>query len=176
MELVHQLVTLYDQSKFKDVVEEARILANKYPDEFIIWNILGAAYKNLGRLENAIDAFNKVIKLNPSFAYGFNNLGTVLKELGRLNEAIDAFKKALLLKPDCADTLIDIGNTLQDMGKLEEAIEAYTKSIALNSTHPETYINMGIVLKKQGKVFSIYYLVSVNSFNISKYMVLLESI
>lgn len=152
MELVHQLVKLYDHGKFKDVIDEARILAKKYPDEFIIWNILGAAYKNLGRIENAFEAFNKVVKLNPYFVHGFNNLGTVLKEQGRLNEAVDAFKKALLLKPDCAETLIEIGNILQDMDKLEEAIEAYTKSISFNSKHPETYINMGIVLKKQGKL------------------------
>ena len=47
----------------------------QFPDAFIIWNILGAANKGLGRVEEASKAFMKVVKLNPTYADGYNNLG-----------------------------------------------------------------------------------------------------
>ena len=123
-EVTTQLVNLYNSGQLVATVEQARTLTDQYPKAFIIWNILGAAHKGLGKTFEASQAFKKVTKLNPTYADGFNNLGTTLKEQGKLEEAIEAYTKALAIKPDYAEAYNNMGNALKEQGKLEEAIEA----------------------------------------------------
>ena len=122
---INRLINLYNQGQLGAVVEQAKALTLQYPDAFLVWNILGAANKGLGRVEVASEAFKKVTKLNPTYADGFNNLGVTLQEQGKLDEAIQAYNKALSLKPDYAGAYNNMGNTLKDQGKLKEAMASY---------------------------------------------------
>lgn len=56
------------------------------------------AYNLGGDYESAVSDCKKAIRLNPSYAYAYNNLGVALEKLGRLDEAIVNFRKALSLK------------------------------------------------------------------------------
>ena len=151
-EEINQLITLYNQNQLTAAVRLATPLTEQYPEAFILWNILGAANKGLGKTLEAAQAFKRVIALNPNYADGFNNLGTVLKDQGKLQDAVEAFKKAISLKPDNADAYYNLGNTLKSQGKLNDAIKAYIKELAISPYHAETYNNMGITFKQQGKL------------------------
>ena len=148
--LLNKLVMLYNQGNFTTVVEQAQFLTKQYPGAFIIWNILGAAHKNLGQIELASEAFKKVTELNPNFADGFNNLGISLKDQEKIDKALEAFKKALLIKPDYAEVYNNIGNAFKYQNKFKEAIEAYEKAISLKPDYADAYNNMGVALKDKG--------------------------
>ncbi|MCP3689933.1 MAG: tetratricopeptide repeat protein, partial [Gammaproteobacteria bacterium] len=64
-EITNQLVNLYNQGQLVAALEQAQELVQQYPSAFIIWNIMGAAAAQTGRLEEAVDAFKKVTVLNP---------------------------------------------------------------------------------------------------------------
>ena len=115
---INQLIQLYNQGQLAAVVEQAQALTPKYPEALIIWNILGAANKGLGRVQGAFEAFKKVTELNPTYADGFNNLAVTLQEQGKLEEAIEAFNKALAIKPEYAEAYSNMGVTLKGQGKL----------------------------------------------------------
>ena len=83
-----ELIKLYNQGRFSNLIYEAKKLTNDHPEAFIIWNLLGAAYKSLERADEAIRSFKKVIELNPKYADGYNNLGVILQEQGNLDESI----------------------------------------------------------------------------------------
>ena len=97
------LINLYNQGQLSTAVKKAQALSQQYPEAFIVWNILGAAQKGLGRVFEASQAFQKVTDLNPNYADGFNNLGVTFQDQGKLEEAIEAYNKALSLKPDYAE-------------------------------------------------------------------------
>ena len=63
-ETIDHLVNLYNQGQFEAIVEQAQSLTTQYPQAFAIWNILGAANKGLGQIEEASEAFKKVTELN----------------------------------------------------------------------------------------------------------------
>ena len=149
---INELVDLYNQGQLAAVVKQAQALTVQYSEAFIIWNILGAANKGLGRVQAASEAFKKVTDLNPTYADGFNNFGVTLQEQGQLKEAIESYNKALSLKPDYAEALYNMGNALEDQGKLEEAIESYSKALSMKPDYAEAYNNMGNALKDQGKL------------------------
>jgi tetratricopeptide (TPR) repeat protein len=151
-EIINRLVNLYNQGELLDVVGQAQSLTEQYPEAFIIWNILGAAASQIGLLDKAIAAFQRVIAIKPDYAEAYNNMGNTLKDQGRLDEAVASFNKALSLKPDYVEAYSNMGIALEEQGKLEEAIASYNKALSLMPDYVEAYNNMGNALKDQGKL------------------------
>ena len=148
-EAINQLANLYNQGQLSAVVEQAQALTEQYPSAFIVWNILGAANKGLGRVGEAVRAFRKVTELNPTYADGFN-LGVALQEQGKLKEAIVSFNTALSIMPDYAEAYNNLGNALKRQSKLDEALVAYNKAITLKPDYASAFNNMATVLEEQG--------------------------
>jgi tetratricopeptide (TPR) repeat protein len=72
------------QDKYRLCAERAiYLLATSYPT-------LGS----LGKLDEALQAFEKAIELNPKLAMAWYNKGNTLKLLGRITEADADFAKA----------------------------------------------------------------------------------
>ena len=141
-ETEYELRVLYDQGQLEQVIAQAAIHIKRDPDAFVIWNFLGAAYKGLGKIEEAAEAFKKVTQLSPSHADGYGNLGIALRQQGKLEQAINAQRKALSLKPDFAEAYSNMGVILVEQGKLEEAIEAFKKAVTLKPDYAGAHAQM----------------------------------
>ncbi|MBR8832245.1 MAG: hypothetical protein N5P05_003497 [Chroococcopsis gigantea SAG 12.99] len=66
------------------------------------YNNLGGLLQILGDLQNSLQAYEAVVKIDPGFAMGYYNLGMALKNLGQLPRAIEAYEKAIELNPSYA--------------------------------------------------------------------------
>ena len=86
-----------------------------------------------GKLEEAIDHFQKALQLKPDIAEAHNNLGVVLAKIGKLDEAVEHYQEALQIRPDYAEARINLGNALRTLGKLDEAIEHYQKVLQIKA-------------------------------------------
>ncbi|HLH80058.1 MAG TPA: tetratricopeptide repeat protein, partial [Chthonomonas sp.] len=51
------------------------------------------------KLQEALDAFQHAIQLNPKFADAYNNLGVVYERLGKKDQALAAYRKAVEIDP-----------------------------------------------------------------------------
>ena len=151
-EAIEQLVRIYNTGRLELVIEKAQKLTKVYPEEFMVWNLLGAANAGLGKVVEASQAFKRVIEINPKFADGHNNFGLACQQLGRREEAIKAFTIALKLNPNYARAYNNLGNTLKEIGNLEEAIKVYKKALSLEPNYAAGYNNLGNTLKDQGKL------------------------
>jgi len=150
-EILHQLIALYNKGQIRSVIQECDRLTTEFPQSFLLWNLLGAAFKAQGKLEEAIAAYNKALLIKPDYAEAYNNMGNALTDQGKPDEAIAAFNKALLIKPEYAEAHNNMGNALTDQGKLEEAIAAYNKALLIKPEYAEAHNNMGNALRAQGK-------------------------
>ena len=151
-ETVDQLVNLYNQGQFSAVIEQAQDLTKQYPHTFVVWNILGVSRAQIGKLDEAIEAYNKSIALKPDYYEAYYNLGLAFKDQGKLEQALEAYNKSITLKPDYYEAYFNIGSIFHDQGKLDNAIEAYNKSIALKPDYAIAYSNMGLTFHDQGKL------------------------
>ena len=116
------------------------------------YNSLGNALQNKGKLEEAIEAYNKALILNPDHASAYNNKGVALQDQGKLDKAIDAYNKAISLKPNYAQCYNNMGNALKAQGKLEEAIVSYRNAFSLKPNHAEAHNNLSLTLLNSGKI------------------------
>ena len=149
-EAVSEPVSLYNQGQIPAVIKKAQALIEKYPNAFIVWNILGVSTAQIGMPDKAIEAYKKTISLKPDFAEPYYNMGNVLKNHGKLDEAVAAYNKAILLKSNYIKAYNNMGLVLQAQGKFDEAMEAHKKSISLMPNYAKAYLNIGNVLSDQG--------------------------
>ena len=56
---------------------------------------MGNALKDQGKLEEAIEAYNKALAIKPDYVDAYYNMGNALEEKHNLEEAIEAYNKAL---------------------------------------------------------------------------------
>ena len=147
---IQHLIKLYNQDQLGEVFEQTSTLTKQYPNSLVLWNLSGASAAQIGKLDEAIDAFKKAISIKPDYADAYNNMGNALKGQGKLEEAIEAYDKVLSIKPD-TEAYYNMGNALKEQRKLEEAVEAFKKAISIKPDYAAAYNNMGTTLKDQGK-------------------------
>ena len=75
----------------------------------------------LGRPEEAVSQFRKVIELQPDSAEARLNLGIVLADQYDLEGALDAFSRAVDLTPSSTAAHYNKGRALYDLGRGDEA-------------------------------------------------------
>jgi len=146
------LINFYNQQRYDEVYELSKKLITQYPRSVTLWNLLGAASKNLGKIDESIRSFKKVIELNPKYADGHNNLGVVLQEKGDLDESIKYFNKAMSLNPKYSQAYNNAGIVYQKKGKLSLAAKYTKKAIFLNPNYVEAYNNLATINQDQGKL------------------------
>ena len=80
----------------------------------------------------AINIYNKIIKLHRETPEAFYNLGLIYKSLNSFNESINAFKEVINIEPGNIGAYLLIGNIFLKLKKYENAIEFYEKGLSLN--------------------------------------------
>jgi predicted TPR repeat methyltransferase len=146
------LLEHYQQGQYFLAENLAEKLTQKYPDHPFGWKVLGAVFKQTGRLQEALIANQKAISSSTNDAQVYSNLGLTLQELGRLEEAETSYKKAIAIKSNFSEAYGNLGITLKELGKLEDAAASYSKAIAIKPEYAEAHNNLGNTLNKLGRL------------------------
>ena len=96
------------------------------------WYSKGCTLAELGKDEEALQAYNRAIDIKPDYSEAWNNKGITLVKLDKVEEALQAFDKAIAIKPDFYDAWYNKGIVLRPLGKAAEAQKAFRKAEQLN--------------------------------------------
>jgi uncharacterized protein (TIGR02466 family) len=149
---IQPLLNLLNSGQLPQVEMGARQLLNRYPNAFILHNVLGVALEGQGKFEAAAVTYRQALAIDSKVAEIHFNLGVVLGHLGKTDEAIASYRKTVALKPGLAVAYFNMGVVLQEQGRLEEAVTCYRRAVGIEPGFYEAYGNLGTVLKKQGRL------------------------
>src|SRR2546426_10880851 len=85
------------------------------------------AFRDQGRLEEAIASYQNAVALAPDFPAAHVNLGSALAQQGRHPEALACFRRALALEPELAGAWFNLGISAYQLGDLASAKAALAK-------------------------------------------------
>jgi len=101
------------------------------PDHAKGWSSYGSALFELERFEEALEAFERSIALQPT-AIGFSNAATTLYYLGRHRECVELYERAVALTPSDARAWGNLGSACRWMeGMQERSRETLDRAIVL---------------------------------------------
>ncbi len=110
-------------------VENWRNLANMNPDQLMLWVNLGNSLKNMGRIQEAKDAYLVAISLSPmSFALQ-NNIANLCLMDGDTAQAIIRYKAILSLDSTLVDIWLNLGVVHASAGRKNDARQAWAKGL-----------------------------------------------
>ncbi|HUJ71224.1 MAG TPA: tetratricopeptide repeat protein, partial [Verrucomicrobiae bacterium] len=104
------------------------------------------------RVPEAIQVFEKALRVEPDFADGHYNLGIALLQAGQVPEAIREYEYALRLKPDYADAHVNLGTALAKLGRTEDAFRHYKEALRINPGNAVAHYDVGSTLYRAGRV------------------------
>ena len=149
-EQIDELINLYNQGRFEEVLAKAKHLIDLFPKEVTLHNIQGVSNAALQRYDAAIDSYRQAIKINPYYPDSYSNMGSALKGKGYLDAAIDSYKQALKIKPDYAEAYYNMGISLHEKDDLDAAIKSYKQALKIKPNYAECYSNLGVAFQDKG--------------------------
>ncbi|MGD2096691.1 MAG: tetratricopeptide repeat protein [Desulfobacterales bacterium] len=92
----------------------------------------GVSSLNLNRPEEALESFNRAIRIDPTKADGYLGRANALNTLKRYEEALPDYNKALEIDPTLANAYVNRGSAYSHLGQYEKAIADYEKGLELD--------------------------------------------
>jgi tetratricopeptide (TPR) repeat protein len=128
-----------------------------------IWAGLGDAEYGLGQAQTgddrtkafdaAIDAYKKVLEINPNEAAIYNQLGNIYGAEKKIPEATDMLTKAAQLDPTmAAKAYYNMGANLVNSGNSDQAADFFQKAIAADPNYADAHYQLGICLMGKAAV------------------------
>jgi tetratricopeptide (TPR) repeat protein len=111
----------------------------------------GNEYLDSRHLSVALDYYDQAIKIDPNYAYAWNNKGIALRNLGKYDEAIECYDRAIKIDPNYAGPWNSKGWALSNLGKHKDAIECYDRAIKIDPNYADAWNNKGVSLRKIGQ-------------------------
>jgi tetratricopeptide (TPR) repeat protein len=117
-------------------------------DSFEDANLMQRAYDSLneGDIEDALQLYDEILKVNPTHIQALNYKGLALASLGHYEEAIQWYDKVLNIDPANVTALNNKGVALYNLGHYEEAMQWYDKVLNIDPNDRDAKYNKAIAL------------------------------
>jgi len=99
----------------------------------------------------AIEAYRKVLELNPDAAGALVNLGTIYYRQRKFAEAERYYRDAITADPAYPLAQFNLGNLYDEQGRTVEALDHYRKALHLNPQYSDAHFNLALLCERAGE-------------------------
>ncbi|MGP8201202.1 MAG: tetratricopeptide repeat protein [Limisphaerales bacterium] len=115
-------------------------------DNYLAHYNLALSYNKQGRLDEAIEQYQKTLQIQPDHAECHYSLGVALAQKGRLEEAITHYQQALQITPGNAKAHLNLGVAFVQKGRVAGAIAQFQQALRIEPANPEVLNNLAWLL------------------------------
>jgi tetratricopeptide (TPR) repeat protein len=146
--------TAVEQSKKNEhlaAIEELKLAIKEYPSFMLAFNELGVQYLKVNQPQNADDAFQAALKIEPDAFAVLINRGIANVMMERYGEAVPIFRKALKKNDQSAVGHYFLGQSLANLGLFDDAEKELLASLTLrNEEMKEAHRLLAIIYTSRG--------------------------
>lgn len=136
--------TCNDIGEYKRAGDNLKVASNLFPNNFDIWFHLGIANQNLDNDAQAIEYFNKAIKLKADNLQCYTERSKCYMKLDKFDEALADANKAISMDSKSSEAYLCRGVVHRLLEDYELAIRDYTSAVTYNPSNAIAYYNRGI--------------------------------
>ena len=117
-----------------------------------VWFQKGLELEETGApVEQAVEAYRKVLELNPSAAGALVNLGTIYYRQRKFADAEQYYKRAIEVDASYSLAQFNLGNLYDEQNRLKEALEHYRCALRLNPNYADAHFNLALLCERTGR-------------------------
>mgnify|MGYP001497227163 CR=1 FL=1 len=132
---------------YKEALTSIERLSQKFPDNYILYDIGGQCYYSLKQYELAIECYDESIKINPDNAYVLNYLAySWLERDYKIDSALQMLEKAYVLKSNDAYIIDSIGWAYYLVNDFTKAENFLKRAVELMPNDPVVIDHYGDIL------------------------------
>ncbi|MFQ5862422.1 MAG: tetratricopeptide repeat protein [Candidatus Brocadiales bacterium] len=146
----------YSDRRYQLAIEEFSMAAELAPGDAGAYEGLGRSYREIGKLDKAIEALEKGLALvppsqiSPTHAKLRNTKAVTYDMMGKYREAIVEYEKAIELDLTNDSYYNNMGFSYLLQKRVEESLSAFKKAIEINPDNKTTHSNLGYAYGLKG--------------------------
>lgn len=113
---INKVVALLRQDQGNEANKVCNEGLKRFPQNKTLWYNKGVALEKIGKVEEAVTAYQKTILLNPFYRNSYLQLGNICYKQELISQALMCYNMYLLLEPD-ADNAFNILKSINDIVK-----------------------------------------------------------
>ena len=143
-----EVMSLYSSSQMDEALKMVRLLIKKYPKEYLLFNICGACFSEIGSIELAIENFQKAISIKSDYAEAQYNLGVAYQKINQLDSATEFYQLAISSQHAYPTAHNNLGIIFLNKNQLDSAVKCFEWAIAYSPNYAEAHNNLGSALQE----------------------------
>lgn len=129
--------------RFDDALFHFRSIAESDDADDSVWTNIGHCLSRKGQTKEALEAFERAVKIRPD-AHNHYNLGDAYLAEGQPDRAVGPLKDAIRIDPDHALARYDLGLAFYELGRFDEAVAESRAAIAADPDLLTSELNLGL--------------------------------
>ncbi len=114
------------------------------------WMARGTALARAGHYEEAIDAYQRAARIDPTNPEVYNDLGNAYFATMQIDKARDLYRKTLKLAPDHAWAMNNLGYTYFATKEYESAVQWFQRALTREPDHLFARMNLAVTYHDMG--------------------------
>jgi tetratricopeptide (TPR) repeat protein len=103
------------------------------------------------RWESAVEAYARVVAIDPGYAAAWNNLGLLEHRIGHYERAGECYRKALEADEACCQAAFNLGSLHEDLGDITSALVWYRRALEVQPDYADAHFNLAGALTRTGQ-------------------------
>jgi tetratricopeptide (TPR) repeat protein len=141
---------LYNAARWDQAITAYKAILAKAPALSVISLQIASAYRNKKEFDNALGAYNDLLKVDPSNEKARAGIGLTNLERGDVTMAEDSLQKAAAATGAGREVLYAFGDVKRAKGETDEATRYYQRASDLDPTWGKPLFKLGLIAVDRG--------------------------